>query len=328
MDTPSDPAVPPNEQKLKFPKLLQDVMSIRQDVYVREFGGNQEDIAYDLWGDSVSLHWVVYIKGHVAGKSVFLKEGPQRPNSKVRTAVATIKVQPVIGMSASEPWRLTPESHQQRQREDKTDIPPFVGERTRSNHFMMSDVLVLAPYRGNEWIQRLLMTAVIDTLSGYLPPSFFHDLFGQVIPLDALDDKPRRQSEEANTRRLWKDSLVKVIPDALQWSGLLCMETSIPEYQWWSKAGFGFELDLNTGEWHTHDDRDPDPRIVMLRRFEKVRKSVTSPEVNLNTLSEMLKKTFNIEHNHVVRPDLLIWRVRDAPLQDKAKSKAEPGHEG
>lgn len=90
--------MPPNEQRLKFPKLLQDVMRIRQDVYVREFSGKQEDIAYDLWGDSVSLHWVVYIKGHVAGKSVFLKEGPQRPNSKARTAVATIKVQPVIGM--------------------------------------------------------------------------------------------------------------------------------------------------------------------------------------------------------------------------------------
>ncbi|KAL2286578.1 hypothetical protein FJTKL_06926 [Diaporthe vaccinii] len=290
-------------------------MMIRQDVYVREFGGNQEDIAYDLWSDSVSLHWVVYITGHVAGKSAFLKEGPNRPGKKAKTPVGTIKVQPVIGM---------------RQREDKADIPPFVGERTRSNHFMMSDVLVLAPYRGNEWVQRLLMTAVIDTFTGYLPPSFFHDIFGQVIPLDALDDKPRRQWEEAYTRRVWKDSLVKVIPDALQWSGLLCMELVIPRYQWWSEAGFGFELDLDTGEWDPHDDgdSDPDPHILMLRRFEKVRESVTSPEVDLDRLSERLKKAFNIEHTHVVRPDQLIWRVRDAPLQDKAKPEAEPEHEG
>lgn len=90
--------MPPNRQRLKFPKLLYDVMMIRQDVYVREFGGNQEDIAYDLWSDSVSLHWVVYITGHVAGKSAFLKEGPNRPRKKAKTPVGTIKVQPVIGM--------------------------------------------------------------------------------------------------------------------------------------------------------------------------------------------------------------------------------------
>lgn len=210
----------------------------------------------------------------------------------------------------------------------------FVGERSLPAvwlhpsglpyYLQMSDVLVLAPYRGNEWVQRLLITAVINTFTGYLPPSFFHDIFGPVIP---LNDRPRKQSDAAHARRMWKDNFVKVIPDALKWSGLLCVDIVIQRYQWWSEAGFGFEKDLDTGEWDPHDG-SPDPHILMLRRFEKVREIMTSPEVNLRRLHENQQKAFNFEHTHVRGTDWLTQRAREAPLQDKEEPEAEPEHEG
>ncbi|KAG6357553.1 hypothetical protein INS49_013430 [Diaporthe citri] len=208
-----DPTTPPKKQSLQFPELFRDVMRIRQDVLVREFGGKLEDIASDLWGDSVSLHWVVYITDHVADESLILGEGKNSSNRKIRIPVGTIKVQPVIGM---------------RQKENKAAMPPFVGERTRSNYLQLSEAMVLAPYREDDWVQRILYTAVLNTFNEHLPPSFFHDIFGRVIP---LDDKPlkdtRLPGEVAGTRRQWKDQFVELIPDALQWSGLMCVQAEI-----------------------------------------------------------------------------------------------------
>lgn len=87
-------------QSLDFPDLFQDVMRIRWDVIVREHGGKLEDIASDLWDDSVSLHWVVYLTDYVDHEFTILGERKKNKGKKVRRQfpVGTIKVRPVIGM--------------------------------------------------------------------------------------------------------------------------------------------------------------------------------------------------------------------------------------
>lgn len=74
------------------------MIRIRRDVFVREFGGKLEDMASDLWGDSVSLHWVLYITDYVGDESLILGQRKQKSDYKVQIPVGTIKVQPVIGM--------------------------------------------------------------------------------------------------------------------------------------------------------------------------------------------------------------------------------------
>lgn len=128
-----DPTLPPHMQSLEFPELFIDAMRIRRDVIVRNYGGKLEDIASDLWDDSVSLHWVVYVTDYVDHELIVLGARKKYIGNKLlrRFPVGTIKVRPVIGMvrfrpfphplshlRSSKPWRLTTTSHSQRQPEN------------------------------------------------------------------------------------------------------------------------------------------------------------------------------------------------------------------
>lgn len=184
-------------------------------------------------------------------------------------------------------------------------------------------MLVLAPYRDKEWVQRILVSAALNTFNEYLPPSFFHDIFGRVIPLDEETlINTRHPAEVAAVRREWRDQFVKFIPEALQWSGLLCVQTQIKSYQWWSDVA-EFEIDMITGMWPAPDGK-PHPYILMLRRFESVEEE-TPLTVILHRLSKVQQKLFNILPVHVGGMTTLKWKVRVVP--DWAKPGAKPEHE-
>lgn len=75
-------------------------MRVRQDVYVRELGAKQEDIASYLWHDSVSLHWVIYITDYVDSDSVILGPRKNQVNNKIRMQIpiGTVSCRPEVVM--------------------------------------------------------------------------------------------------------------------------------------------------------------------------------------------------------------------------------------
>lgn len=75
-------------------------MRVRHHVYVRELGGKQEDIASDLWSDSVSLHWVIYITDYVDSDSVILGARQKQVNNKIQMQIpiGTVSCRPIVVM--------------------------------------------------------------------------------------------------------------------------------------------------------------------------------------------------------------------------------------
>lgn len=82
-------------------------MRVREDVFVRERGGKLEDIASDLWDDSVSLHWVIYISDSVGSDGITLGAERKETDNKIQMQipVGTIKVRPVVRIVRSCPPR-------------------------------------------------------------------------------------------------------------------------------------------------------------------------------------------------------------------------------
>lgn len=80
-------------------------MRVREDVFVRERGGKLEDIASDLWDDSVSLHWVIYITDYVGSDGITLGAERKQMDNKIQMQipVGTIKVRPVVRIVGSCP---------------------------------------------------------------------------------------------------------------------------------------------------------------------------------------------------------------------------------
>lgn len=127
--------------------------------------------------------------------------------------------------------------------------------RARSNYLLMSEPMVLAPYRARNWIENKLVDAIIRALRGYLPTEFFHDIFGRVIPLSRgvlQKARARHPASVAALRAEWKDKFVKVMPDALRWSGLLYLHADRRRKLWWLGAP-GFKVDRKVEPWDTDD---------------------------------------------------------------------------
>lgn len=311
-------------QSLDFPDIFRDVMRIRRDVIVRERGGKLEDIASDLWDDSVSLHWVVYITDYVDHELIILGARKKYIGNKVHRQfpVGTIKVRPVIAMvfrpcthplghlRSSKPWRLTTTSHSQKQPENTKNHPPWVGLRTQTNYIQVSDPFVIDWYRGMHWIESILLNAVYHAFYGYLEPEFFHDIFGRVIPLDSdTVEKEKVQGDPAKAaevRREWKDKIVEVIPDALQWSGVLFFNADMREWTWWYH-----EIDCDSLEDCTFSDNG---KCFKTMTFPDVKERRPSREISLFRLTRAQRKVFNITPTMVGGTDSPSWQVRTSPV--------------
>lgn len=321
--------MPPDSQRLEFPQLYKDVMRVRQEVLVNARRGKMEDIASDLWDDSVSLHWVMYIRDHVDDGSIIPGEGENESGNKgkMEIPIGTIKVRPVIGMvrccpfrrprsqpRSSKPWRLTPKMHSQHQPENKKAIPPCTGDRTKFNYLQLSEPVVLSKYLPGLWVEGILVTAVIKAFEGHLPAAFFHDIFGRVIPLDEKTmSNTRNPAEVAAARRQWKDQIIEYIPFALQWSGLMCVHAYVHTEHWW-RHSVGFRRDMDIAVWPAHDPRSG-PYMLMLRHFEWVINVFTSRETPLHRLSKAQRELFKITPYHVGGMELVWWKVRLTRLE-------------
>lgn len=170
----------------------------------------------------------------------------------------------------------------------------------------MSDPIVIDRYRGTHWIENILINAVLRAFYGYLPPEFFHDIFGRVIPLDS-DTLNNAQDpvRAAEVRREWKDRIVGVVPDALQWSGVLFIKSDMREWRWWWPRT----------QWR-HFDGSPfgdSDRVFMVMTFQDSKESRPSREISLSKLSRAQRKVFNITHTMVGGMDSPSWQVRTCP---------------
>lgn len=185
----------------------------------------------------------------------------------------------------------------------------------------MTEPVVHAKYRHAHWIEDILIKAVIEAFDTYRPPEFFHDIFGRVVPLNR-DDLPdtRDPVRVAEVRREWRDQIVSVVPEALQWSGLMGVHADVRRQEWWGReASFRRNWAVKVRE---SDDKPPTSgRILMLRSFEKVVERRTSREVSLFKLSRAQREVFSITPTMVGGMDLPSWSVRICPDQASREAK-------
>lgn len=174
----------------------------------------------------------------------------------------------------------------------------------------MSDPIVIDWYRGMHWVENILINAVVLAFCGHLPPQLFHDIFGRVIPLDSdtLEKEKAREdpAKAAEVRRAWKDKIVEVVPDALQWSGILFINADMREWTWW----------YHERQWSHPDGRpfsDSD-KAFMAIRVSDWRESRPSREISLFRLTRAQRKFLNITPTMVGGMDLPSWQVRTCPF--------------
>lgn len=172
----------------------------------------------------------------------------------------------------------------------------------------MSDPIVIDWYRGMHWIENILLNAVFQAFCGYMPPEFFHDIFGRVIPLDSdtLNDA-QDPARAAEVRREWKDKIVGVVPDALQWSGVLFFNADMREWRWWYRG-------TQWCHWDGSPFSDGD-RVFGMMTFQDLKESRPSREISLFKLSRAQRKVFNITHTMVGGTDSPSWQVRSFPRE-------------
>lgn len=171
------------------------------------------------------------------------------------------------------------------------------------------------------WIENILLNAVFQAFHGYLPPRFFHDIFGRVIPVDSDTLEKEKAQDPAKTadevRREWKDKIVEVVPDALQWSGVLFFNADMQEWTWWyygvdcsHLVGCTFSDNDKCSITMTFQDND---KCSMTITFQDLKESRPSREISLFKLSRAQRKVFNITHTMVGGTDSPSWQVRTCP---------------
>lgn len=160
------------------------------------------------------------------------------------------------------------------------------------------------------WIENILLNAVYQAFDGYLPPRFFHDIFGRVIPVDSdtlEKEKAQDPAKAAEVRREWKDKIVDVVPDALQWSGVLFFNADMREWTWWY-----YGVDCSHLVDCTFSDDDDYSKTLT---FQDSKESRPSREISLFKLSRAQRKVFNITHTMVGGMDSPSWQVRTYPRE-------------
>lgn len=185
-------------------------------------------------------------------------------------------------------------------------FPPFVGTCARINCLHLHEPIVLAPYRGIHWIENILINAVIKAFDGHLPPAFFHDIFGRVIPLDSDTlEKEKAQDDPdkaAEVRREWRDRIVEIVPDALQWSGVFFMYGNIRRWRWWFPRSEFRKRKIS-----------PNDKVFMWVYLGTQVERKPSRAVNLYKLTRAQRKMLNITPYMVGGMDLPSWWVRIHP---------------
>lgn len=189
------------------------------------------------------------------------------------------------------------------------------------NYLQLSEPIVLAKYRHTHLIENFLINAVIKAFEAYQPPPLFHDIFGRAVPLndDTLRDT-RHPARLAEVRREWRDRIVSVIPEALEWSGLMCVHAGVERQEWWWREA-NFNRDWAMRVW----DGEVLPgsgKIFMSRTFPKVVERRTPRQVNLFKLSRAQRGVFNITPAMVGGMEVPKWRVRICPVQAEREEKA------
>ena len=196
--------------------------------------------------------------------------------------------------------------------------------RTKNNDLQLSEPLVLEQYRGRHWVENILVNAVIKAFDGYLPPEFFHDIFGRVIPLTL--HRFYHPANMAAARKQWKDQIVRAMPDALRWSGLMCVHANLWRQCWWDKMA-GFEKDRQVAAWH-YDDLEAGPKVLMTRDFSGVYERKNPAYFDLAGLSLAQRKAFNITTAMVRGKERPWWRIRVASTRQRLTPSPTPDTEG
>lgn len=310
-----------SRQRYEFPEIFHDVMRIRREVMVRERGGELEDMATDLEGDSVSFHWVLYITDWVDSESTMFGDG-KGIGERILTQIpiGTIQVRPVIGMvrfwnlifslaASVESIAANIPNRTQRQPQNTQDSIFIV--RMKSNYLELSEPLVLNQYRGKHWVQNILVNAVIKAFDGYLPPEFFHDIFGRVIPLHLHG--VRHPDNMAKAKQEWKNEIVAVMPDALRWSGLLCVYANLKRQGWWERMA-RFEKYGQFEARHYHKLK-AGSKVLMLRVLPGVYERKNPARLDLSRLSLGQRIAFDITTAMVRGEERPWWRVRVGPTR-------------